>query len=114
MPSKSSKWIDHVLDYKKKHNVSFTEALKNASKTYKKGGDTTPDVKVEDTTPDVKVEDTTPDVKVEDVKVEDVKVEDVNVKVGGNCNMLKGGKKSRKQRRSARRSRRNRKTKTRR
>ena len=97
MPSKSSKWINHVLDYKKKHNVSFTEALKNASKTYKKGGDTTPDVKVEDTTPDVKVEDTTPDVKV-----------------GGNCNMLKGGKKSRKQRRSARRSRRNRKTKTRR
>ena len=105
MPSKSSKWINHVLGYKKKHNVSFTEALKNASKTYKKGGDTTPDVKVEDTTPDV---------KVEDVKVEDVKVEDVNVKVGGNCNMLKGGKKSRKQRRSARRSRRNRKTKTRR
>ena len=97
MPSKSSKWINHVLGYKKKHNVSFTEALKNASKTYKKGGDTTPDVKVEDTTPDVKVEDTTPDVKV-----------------GGNCNMLKGGKKSRKQRRSARRSRRNRKTKTRR
>ena len=106
MPSKSSKWINHVLDYKKKHNVSFTEALKNASKTYKKGGDTTPDVKVEDTTPDVKVEDTTPDVKVEDTTPD--------VKVGGNCNMLKGGKKSRKQRRSARRSRRNRKTKTRR
>ena len=111
MPSKSSKWINHVLGYKKKHNVSFTEALKNASKTYKKGGDTTSPVKVEDTTPDVKVEDTTPDVKVEDaVKVEEVE----DVKVGGNCNMLKGGKKSRKQRRSARRSRRNRKTKTRR
>ena len=93
----TSGWIKHVLGYKKEHNVSFTDALKQASKTYKKGGDTTPDVKVEDTTPDVKVEDTTPDVKV-----------------GGNCNMLKGGKKSRKQRRSARRSRRNRKTKTRR
>ena len=93
----TSGWIKHVLGYKKEHNVSFTDALKQASKTYKKGGDTTPDVKVEDTTPDVKVEDTTPDVKV-----------------GGNCNMLKGGKKSRKQRRSTRRSRRNRKTKTRR
>ena len=75
----TSGWIKHVLGYKKEHNVSFTDALKQASKTYKKGGDTTPDVKV-----------------------------------GGNCNMLKGGKKSRKQRRSARRSRRNRKTKTRR
>ena len=99
-----SKWIKHVLDYKDKHDVSFTDALKQASKTYKKGGESTPDVKVED----VKVE----DVKVENGTVEDVKVEDDIVKVGGNCNMLKGGKKSRKQRRSARRSRRNRKTKT--
>ena len=98
----TSGWIKHVLGYKKEHNVSFTDALKQASKTYKKGGDTTPDVKVED----VKVEDTTPDIKVEDTTPD--------VKVGGNCNMLKGGKKSRKQRRSARRSRRNRKTKTRR
>ena len=33
---KTSKWIEHVKAYKKKHNCTYTEALKKAGPSYKK------------------------------------------------------------------------------
>ena len=34
--AKQTKWMEHVLNYKKEHNVSFKEAMTRAKKTYKK------------------------------------------------------------------------------
>ena len=32
----ASPWIEHVLEFQKKYNISFKDALKQAGKTYKK------------------------------------------------------------------------------
>lgn len=31
-----NRWIAHVKEYAKKHNISYTQALKEAKATYKK------------------------------------------------------------------------------
>jgi len=33
---KAGKWIEHVKQYAKEHNIKFGDALKEAAKTYKK------------------------------------------------------------------------------
>ena len=37
MKKKQSKWMKHLMEYKKNHpNISLAEAMKKAKKTYKK------------------------------------------------------------------------------